>query len=76
MHPGQKLFEWVVLTARSFQTDRLTEKTQPVFSLGQPIDLAVRFALRELPAKCRSRTQLSLGYHAIPLPRMGIHPDA
>jgi hypothetical protein len=36
---------------------------QPGLSLCQPIDLAVRFALRELPAKCRPRTQLKLGYH-------------
>ncbi|MEH2543746.1 hypothetical protein V1283_000391 [Bradyrhizobium sp. AZCC 2262] len=50
-------------------------KTQPFFSLGQPIDLAARFALRELPAKCRPQAQLSLGDHAIPLPREDIHPD-
>ena len=54
-----------ILTTRSFQMDGFTGKPQPIFSLGQPIDLAVRFAARKLPAKRRPRVQLELVDHAV-----------
>ena len=63
IHQGQKPFQRI-LTTRPFQMDGFTGKAQPIFSLGQPIDLAVRFAASELPAKCRP-DQLKLVDHAV-----------
>jgi hypothetical protein len=56
--------------------DGFAGQTQPIFSLGQPIDLAARFIARELSAKCCPQVQLKLVDHAVPLPGVDIDLQA
>jgi hypothetical protein len=74
IYQAEKLFEGIPISS-PYHMDRFTRKTQPVLCLGQPINLAARFAPRELPAKCRPPTQLQATCHRHPLPWVELHAD-